>query len=70
MKTFSNICKSIGRFFSRKKAEVKQAIVEHQITPMMRSVTDPRNIIICGGIPMPLRLANQRQRRKLYRQIH
>lgn len=69
MKAFKNLCASIGRAFKKKVAQVKVAVAEHNEPPvLMRSVTDPQHIYICSGAPIPLRFANQRQRRKLQRQ--
>jgi len=67
MKAISNFIKRIGKSFNRTKEAVKQQIATSNEQTVTRRVTPQPRMILCGGNPMPQRLLNQRQRRKLSR---
>lgn len=70
MKLVSNFVRRVRNLFTNTKVAVKQEFVEaktvintqHQVT-----INLPK-MIACAGAPIPSRVLNQRQRRKLQRQ--
>lgn len=65
---FSNLVRTVTNMFRRTRTAIKQQIIENNEPVMVRSITDPKKVLVCGGSPIPFRLINQRQRRKLTRQ--
>lgn len=71
MNAFTNICSAIGSALKRKITQVKVAVEQHNEPFVVRPLAMRHSpLIFCGGSPIPLRFANQRQQRKLRRQTH
>lgn len=65
---FSNLVWTVTNMFRRTRTAIKQQIIENNEPVMVRSLAESKQVFVCGGSPIPLRLINQRQRRKLQRQ--